>query len=268
MEMSRRSFLARAAALAALGGFELSPEAASGASAHRTGSGAAVTLAPKTLHGYGTISAAFRVLDGGRASLTHITCESGPKALLTQAKYLSDLERLPGVEKGSFAHRGQAIPLHHSPSGVLACYARGREVLILAAADASALARLCAAVLPATAAPGDFTPRVPVPMFLDRWDRYGLLCYFAPEAPPPGAGDNGPLRLRRAAEVRAGQRADGAGRLDQPPGGRLRGRADQRAVLALGAGERPEAWASPCTSTRSSRRPRSGSPTATASRPC
>lgn len=211
MAMTRRSFILYTAALAALGRLELSSEdAAWGAAPATAGKGGLTKLAPTTLHGYGTISAISRALDGG-ASLTHITCESAPKAWLTQAKYLSDLERLPGLVKADFAHGGQSIPYHRTPTGgAIVCYARGRDVMLVAAVDEQTLARNWAA-LPTGAVAADFVPRVAVPMWLDRWDRYGLLCYIAPDAKPPNSDyldqtydyadaltfvrDNGPLGL-------------------------------------------------------------------------
>ncbi|MDQ2798998.1 MAG: hypothetical protein M3Y13_05070, partial [Armatimonadota bacterium] len=210
MEISRRSFLVRAAALASLGGLELFPDAVSGASPHAAGGGAAINVPPVSLRGYGTISAVFRVFQGGQSSLTHITCESGVKARLTQAKYLSDLTRLPGVVKGSLAHGRHTFPVYQTGTGgSVACYAQGHDVLILAAVSKGALASLYQSILPASAQAADFAPRVSVPMYLDRWDKYGLICYFAPEATPPGysestydyseglkfARDNGPLGL-------------------------------------------------------------------------
>ncbi len=192
MPLSRRAFVARAAALGAISETNLlSANAASEAAPAPPGKEAVLTLPPVTLRGYGAIAATFRVLDGGRASLTAITCESAQKARLIQAKYLSDLERLPGLRPESRVAKGGGVSLHHTPSGgVVACYARGRDARILAAVDTRALARLCDAALPSGAARADFLPRVPIPMWLDRWDRYGLLCYFAPNALPPGVSDD------------------------------------------------------------------------------
>jgi hypothetical protein len=191
MPLSRRTFIARTTALAVINGFDLAQEdAVSGAAFDSAAEGVALNLPAVTLHGYGTISAVFRVFDRGRASLTTIACETAQKALLTQAKYLSDLERLRPLATARLAHNGHKIPFRRTASGgAVACYTHGRDVLILAAMDEPALTRLCARIVPPSATVADFEGRVPVPMYLDRWDRYGLLCYFAPEATPPGVSD-------------------------------------------------------------------------------
>ncbi len=192
MPLSRRAFLARTTAIAALGELELAAEVAvSATSPVPVGSGATVTLPLTTLHGYGAISAMFRVLESGRASVTHIACESAQKARLTQAKYLSDLERLRILGKRHLIHKGRNFTFGTTLAGeFVVCFARGREVVILTAVDDAALLRLWNVAVPPIVTPADFRPRVPIPMYLDRWDRYGLLCYFAPDALPPGVSDS------------------------------------------------------------------------------
>ena len=110
MPLSRRAFVARAAALGAISETNLlSDNAVAEASPAPVGKETILTLPPVTLRGYGAIAATFRVLDGGRASLTAITCESAQKARLMQAKYLSDLERLPGLRSESQVIKGVVI---------------------------------------------------------------------------------------------------------------------------------------------------------------
>ena len=73
MPLSRRAFLARTTAIAALGELELVSDAAVSANSPvPVGPAATVALPPTILHGYGAISATFRLLEGGRASVTHI----------------------------------------------------------------------------------------------------------------------------------------------------------------------------------------------------
>ena len=54
------------------------------------------TFAPIDLRGYGTVSGALWKLDN--ESVLEIDCQDPDKAKLVQAKYLSDLQVLPGVK--------------------------------------------------------------------------------------------------------------------------------------------------------------------------
>lgn len=190
MSLSRRHLLTRSAALAALSAVEPGVEQTVEAS-QAPMEPKAVTLPSATLHGYGRHTAAFAVGRSGRWSVTTILCETSQKALLFQAKYLSDLERLPGVRRGSGSSAGRPISCYLvANGGFLACHAENLTVHILAAVDAPALTECLQAALP-HAAGQSFTPRVPVPMYLDRWDRHGLLIYFSPETIRPGLPGGG-----------------------------------------------------------------------------
>ncbi len=185
MTLSRRNFLARTAAFTALSGVEATAYVPAQAEQGFKGP-SVVVLPPTTLHGYGNLGATFQELDSGRSSRMHIVCETPQKALLVQAKYLSDLERLPGLTNARFTSHGRSLPCHSSAmGGVVACYAHGREVLILAASDEAALSRLCGISVPEIATAADFGARASIPMYMDRWDRYGLMAYFAPESVRP-----------------------------------------------------------------------------------
>ena len=185
MNLSRRSFLAGAAGLVTgVGSLDLLP--LSNASAAGAAGSTPLTFPPTTLRGYGAISAVFRPLHDGQSSLTHIHCESPQKALLTQAKYLSDLGLLPGARSDTLSVGGHDIPIQHTASGgAIACYARG-DVLILAGESAEKLKLICEEFTPPSRAPSDFQARTQVPMYLDRWDKYGLLIYYGPLTAPPG----------------------------------------------------------------------------------
>lgn len=50
---------------------------------------------------------------------------------------------------------------------------------------------ICAATLPHGFSAADFGTRVTVPMWLDRWDKYGLMSYYAPGQTPPHAPNDG-----------------------------------------------------------------------------
>ena len=191
MNISRRSFVAGATGLvSALGSLGLlaEPQATEAASVPIKN----VTLPPIRLRGHGMLSATFRSLHGGQSSVTHITCQSPRKALLVQAKYLSDLTRLPGTHADTLSLGGRNLSIHRtSHGGAVACFARGNDVLILAAASAARLRETCETPGLQIPAPADFQARVPVPMFLDRWDKYGLLIYYGPFEPAPNLPRSG-----------------------------------------------------------------------------
>jgi len=126
-------------------------------------------FAPVSLRGYGTVSGVFRTMPGG--SVLEITCEDAGKAKLLQAKYLSDLHVLPGVAKES----GKKFASHEvEGQGSVAAFFDANKVTILAAESRQALATLIAQVKPA----GTTTAQVEVPMYLDRWDRFGWRFYY------------------------------------------------------------------------------------------
>jgi hypothetical protein len=153
----------------------------------------AVSLPQIALRGYGTVSATFHRIAGahGAASVLRTRCESPQKALLMQAKYLADAERMPGIEPLTLQLPSGRIAAHRSTAGgCIAACAIESEVLIFAAADAADLTTLCARHLPPNTPTNAFTPRAQVPMFLDRWDRYGLLAYYSPYATNPNPVTN------------------------------------------------------------------------------
>ena len=191
MNISRRSFLVGATTLlSALASLDLHSKQADGMST--SASPASVTLPPLALRGYGTLSATFRSLQNGQSSLTHITCDSPQKALLVQAKYLSDLGLLPGTEQATTSVSGRVFPVWRTAnSGMVACYARGNDVLLFASSSEDRLKEACAAALPLSFAVTDFGARIAVPMWLDRWDKYGFLSYYEPGTPPPNAPNGG-----------------------------------------------------------------------------
>ncbi len=143
---------------------------------------------PVKLRGFGTLAAIMRNMPELSATVTTITCDTPAKALLVQAKYLSDLERLPGVSKWMHRNGDRSIPVRRTPGkGVIVCVARGVEVTIVA--TNTSYDKIPPALLEINplnhAFLAEFEPRATVPMFLDRWDKHGLLCYYNPDATPP-----------------------------------------------------------------------------------
>jgi len=139
------------------------------------------------LRGYGKVSGAYArwELPGGSASILCIRCESPEKAKIVHAKYLSDLGVLPGVWDAAATQRG--IPYRECGTGGIAFTAglAGSEVCIFEAANATDLASL---VQQHGGGLGmAFTPQTAVPMFLDRWDRFGFRFYYVPGEGKPAA---------------------------------------------------------------------------------
>jgi hypothetical protein len=139
-----------------------------------------VNYPDRKLRGYGTVSGSFESKAAG--SILRITCEDAEKAKLMQAKYLSDLECLPGVTRRAGHEQAPTLFVVES-QGCVAAFASGKTVLILAAAsdkDTQTLIRQAKTSGPSTA-------QVEVPMYLDRWDRFGFRHYYWAWQLPKGA---------------------------------------------------------------------------------
>ena len=88
---------------------------------------ATIRLPAKVLRGYGELSAVFQSMQtaDGAASLTRITCQSAEKALLVQAKYLSDVGLLPGCDADTVPSF-RDLPRRRAPAGgAVACSPAG-----------------------------------------------------------------------------------------------------------------------------------------------
>jgi hypothetical protein len=138
------------------------------------------TFAPVALRGYGTVSGSFhREADG---SVLTITCQDESKAKLLQAKYISDLTLQPGVTT-------VAVPTGNiyviDSQGAVAAFSAGNKVTILTGASDRSLRILIDKVKPA----GSSTTVMEVPMYLDRWDKFGFRHYYAVFRRPQGMTD-------------------------------------------------------------------------------
>ncbi|WP_345637218.1 hypothetical protein [Rugosimonospora acidiphila] len=187
MEVSRRRLLSGAAGMAAagLGSSVLLGEADPAAAAPATPAAGSPPLAhlPATaLRGYGTLAAdSLRI---GDLSVLRIQCASTDSAKLVHAKYLSDLTRLPGVTRTTLSLGPLTLPLYQTAAGVVAALTSDKTVVILAANGKPEFTTHAATAIPKGARTADFGPQVDVPLYLDRFDKYGLLFYFAPFALP------------------------------------------------------------------------------------
>ena len=153
-----------------------------------------------SLRGYGTVGGTFTTTtaDGQAGSVLAIDCENEEKAKMVQAKFLSDEQELPGVQKtqlkarqwglGSFRFGGAPFSAYEvKGQGFVAAVRGGNKVLIAAAPTGDGLVALVNGMGTADAIPSD--PEAQVPMWLDRWDQYGFRFYYAPGSKPPGQND-------------------------------------------------------------------------------
>jgi len=144
------------------------------------------------LRGYGALSAAlWNASDkSASASILQIHCRDEAAAKLVLAKYLSDFGLLPGVSPLTVsAKRGSLTGRQAAGQGSVLALRSGPEVFILAAAQPSELQSLADENLPASLKVDATEAEVPVPMYLDRWDKYGFRFYYEPltkPSEPPG----------------------------------------------------------------------------------
>jgi hypothetical protein len=137
------------------------------------------TLPAASLRGYGKISAQIETwpAEGSSVSVTRLDCESKAKAALLHAKYLSDLQALPGVTAGKLSVAGKDLPAWQvgGQGWILACCS-DKNVFIVAGDRDTAVAQVAAASLQGLASP-TFAPATAVPAYLDKWDRHGWSFY-------------------------------------------------------------------------------------------
>jgi hypothetical protein len=138
------------------------------------------------LRGYGTLSGSLWNAPGAGASILRIQCEDVARAKLVVAKYLSDFGLLPGITPLALNTKiGRLTGRRAEGLGAVVAIRSGAEVLILAAAHPADLPSL-AEDLPAGLKIDATEPEVHVPMYLDRWDKYGLRFYYGPFVKPRG----------------------------------------------------------------------------------
>ena len=141
------------------------------------------------LRAYGTISAERKLVPGQPlSSVLVITCESDAKAQLVLAKYLSDLGELSDVDPLPLTTaRGAVSARSIQDQGAIAASRSGKLVYIVTAADGPALKAVYEANVPADAKVDATDAEIPVPMYVDRWDKYGFRFYYGPFVTPPDA---------------------------------------------------------------------------------
>jgi hypothetical protein len=149
----------------------------------------AESFAPVKLRAFGTLSAERKLIPGQpQSSVLVITCESEPKAQLVLAKYLSDLGLLPGVNPLPLdTARGKVSARAIDDQGVVAAARSGEKVYVFTAADGPSLKSLYEDTLPAGTTINSTDPEIPVPMYVDRWDKNAFRFYYGPFVVPDGA---------------------------------------------------------------------------------
>ena len=143
-------------------------------------------FSPTKLRGYGIVSGKYSANANG-GSMLRIECQDVDHAKLLQAKYLSDLGELPPVPKTQEINLSGAkvsIQVVEGASAV-AALRNGAAVLLVAAKDADSLGKLIVAEGKGNAAKWASTAEVKVPMYLDRFDKYGFRFYYAPGSLKP-----------------------------------------------------------------------------------
>jgi len=135
------------------------------------------------MRGYGKIEATSRVFAARHASILLLRCEDAGKAKLTLAKYESDLQVLPGV---AAARIGDQPGFEIAGQGAVVAFRAGASVCVLAAGDDASIEALAKECVAGDRAGFSYQPEVKVPMWLDRWDRYGFRFYYSnPGKLPP-----------------------------------------------------------------------------------
>jgi hypothetical protein len=151
------------------------------------------------LRGYGTLSGKVWS-DGAGGSLVEIDCQDPEHARLLQAKYLSDLGELPpATQPGTIQINGATITIATADDvGAVAALRSGTTVVLAAAPSGDALAKLIMNGVKGSAAKWTSVAEGAVPMYLDRFDKYGFRFYYQPGNLPqkPGGGDDDSYDVR------------------------------------------------------------------------
>ncbi len=143
-------------------------------------------LPRESLRGYGPVSGVLWS-GGGGGSILEIVCADEGNAKLTQSKYLSDLGVLPGVKDVPFdVGRTTVSAREVEGQGWVAALRNGKRVFIAAAPDKEQFLGILSRLPGAPIADCSSKPEVEVPMWLDRWDRFGFRFYYRPWEVPPG----------------------------------------------------------------------------------
>jgi hypothetical protein len=150
------------------------------------------------VRGFGTVSGALAksAIDNQPGSVLTITCEDADHAKLLLAKFLSDEQCLPGVDKQSLkigqwgisSLRFGGTPVNAfqvEDQGWLSAVRVGAKVFIAASPTSETLIKQLDGALAGPHDPPVSEAEVKVPMWLDRWDQHGFRFYYSPWVTPP-----------------------------------------------------------------------------------
>jgi hypothetical protein len=151
------------------------------------------------LRGFGKVSGTLNATDadGQTGSVLTVACENEEKAGLLQAKFLSDEQLLPGVDKittnanqwgfGSFRFGGTPVTAYEVKNqGFLVAIRLGAKVFLIASSSREGLIALVDKSVSGSKDTIVSEASTTVPMWLDRWDKHGFRFYYSPWATPQG----------------------------------------------------------------------------------
>jgi hypothetical protein len=141
------------------------------------------------LRGYGSLAGTYTpsVIDGKPVSILKITCEDDAKAKLVQSKYISDLQILPAVNEVNVVAKSATLPGYQSDGGnVFLAGRKGNEVHIFSGPTSEIVGKLVESDAAVDANPDAFKSDAAVPMYLDRFDKFGFRYYYGPFVVPEG----------------------------------------------------------------------------------
>jgi hypothetical protein len=133
-----------------------------------------VNYSAAALRGYGTLSGELLNLDcaGGAVSVLAISAADSAHAALTHAKYLSDLGTLQAVTPVTL---GSAAGFTVPGQGTIVAFASGSTVFVVTGVAATDVTAELAAI---GGGGRTYAPSAAIPMYLNRWDKYGFNFYY------------------------------------------------------------------------------------------
>ncbi|MGI4789476.1 MAG: beta-galactosidase [Janthinobacterium lividum] len=151
------------------------------------------TLPPIPLRGYGTVAAdnaLYAARSGSPVAVLSISCADAAHARLMLAKYASDLHCLGGVSDETLHSGKHAWKAYHAGGqGWIVAGRNGRKLAVVSSPSNAGLAGALASC------PGVISPAFSqdtsavIPMYLDKFDKYGFSFWYQPGSSPQGQGD-------------------------------------------------------------------------------
>ncbi|MCM8542689.1 MAG: beta-galactosidase trimerization domain-containing protein [Lentisphaeraceae bacterium] len=134
------------------------------------------------LRGYGKVSSSKTLTD--KASILEITCEDESKAQLLQAKYLSDIQLL--LMTNEILLDGKVNGVQIKDQGFVVALRMNNIVQLIASESKLDLIKTIKNQTNNYAKEFSSSASTKVPMWLDRWDKYGFRFYYRPWTRPRG----------------------------------------------------------------------------------